>query len=401
MGFLKRHYEKILLAILLTVFIGLLAFQLVLWQQNELIQVEKMKGFKEPAPNYVAVKFEDPKSPFRVLESMPEKPVWNKSRSRDGNRRLFTDLMIPYPMALCPYCSRVIPATCFPSGDGADKCPFPDCGKILHAPYISSQVKDQDSDRDGIPDKEEVRLGLNPQDGSDAAFDNDDDGFSNFEEFLCKTDLKNPQNRPPYHEKLFVRSIVQAKLPFRLKNVSYTGSREKSNAQIQMELERIRRKGSPRTQDKFLKLNGMFQSLAGPFKVVDVIPKFTKKGNGLEVNESRIVVQKMSTGEKIVLEIGKVTYEPRVKAVLGINLVNDARDIEVFENSKFKIGKMKTGEDVYSVVNIDQQKKTVTVKFERDGKEYVIGTRSMLEKKIDEFRKANLPRRQRKTTNQR
>ena len=57
MDFLKRHYEKILLAVLLSVFIGLLAFQLVLWQQNEQIQVEKMKEFKDPPPNYTSIKF--------------------------------------------------------------------------------------------------------------------------------------------------------------------------------------------------------------------------------------------------------------------------------------------------------------------------------------------------------
>ena len=67
MGFLKRHYEKILLGLLLTVFIGLLAFQLVLWQRSQEIQVEKMKGFKDPDPNYTRIDFKSDKSPFRVL----------------------------------------------------------------------------------------------------------------------------------------------------------------------------------------------------------------------------------------------------------------------------------------------------------------------------------------------
>ena len=48
MGFLSKHYEKILLAVLLTVFIGLLAVQVLLWRQNEQIQVEKLKGFQDP-----------------------------------------------------------------------------------------------------------------------------------------------------------------------------------------------------------------------------------------------------------------------------------------------------------------------------------------------------------------
>ena len=71
MGFLSKHYEKILLAVLLTVFIGLLAVQVLLWRQNEQIQVEKLKGFQDPPPNYQPVKFGDEKSPFLVLEILP------------------------------------------------------------------------------------------------------------------------------------------------------------------------------------------------------------------------------------------------------------------------------------------------------------------------------------------
>lgn len=392
MGFLKRHYEKILLAVLLSVFIGLLAFQLVLWQQNEQIRVENMKAFKEPPPNYTPVKFDDVSSPFRALETLPEKPSWNHAHSREGNLNLYTDFLIPYPMALCPYCRRVIPAKCFPAGDGADKCPFPDCGKILHAPYNSTQAKELDSDEDGIPDKEEIQLGLNPKDGTDAAADYDDDGFSNYEEVVSKTDLKNPLKRPPYHEKMYVDSIIRAKLPFRLKNVSFNGERDKANARIQMEINR--RVGSSRTQDKFLKLNGLFQTLVGPFKLVDVIPKYTKDSNGMEKNESSVVVQNVNTGEKIDLEIGKVTYEPRVKAVLKVDLANDPVERNVFEKTRFTVGKLKTGEDTYTVEQIDRKNGTVTVRFEGDGKTYVIGPQSMLWKKIDAIRKAHRPRRQ-------
>jgi len=400
MDFLKRHYEKILLVVLLSVFIGLLAFQLVLWQQNEQIKVDELKKFEEPGANYVYIKFDDPASGFRVLETLPEKPAWNRARSREGSLNLYTDFMIPYPMALCPYCLRIIPARCFPAGDGEDQCLFPDCKKILHSPYNSTQSKEQDSDADGIPDKDELQLGLNPKDGTDAAADSDDDGFSNYEEYISKTDLKNPLKRPRYHEKLFVRSIIRGKLPFRLKNVSFNSGRDKMHAQIQVEWEdRSKRRSSGRTL--FLKLNDEFPKQRqgkgkGVFKVVDVIPKFTKKANGLEENESMIVVQRISTGEKINVEIGKITYEPRIKAVLSINLVNSAKDIEVFENSKFTIGKLKTGEDKYTVVQIDQKANTVTVKFEGDGKNYVIGSKSMLQKKIDAIQKVHRPRRQKK-----
>ena len=409
MGFLKKHYEKILLAVLLTVFICLLAFQLVLWRQNELIQVEKMKGFREPPPNYQQQKFEDAASPFRALETLPEKPLWRVAMSRDGNQRLFTDLMVPYTMALCPYCNRVIPANSFPAGEGVGECPFPDCKKNLRAPYNLTQEKDLDTDGDGIPDKEEIRMGLNPKDGSDAAVDSDDDGFSNYEEFVSKTDMRNAKSRPPYHEKLFVRSIIRAKLPFRLKNVSFTDKRVKENAQIQLEIERPRRQ--VRFQTIFVRLNEGFPKAAGlnqrnappPYKVIDVIPKFTKE-NGFEVNASQVVVQKRSNGEKIVLDIGKDVFEPKIKAVLALNLVNDLKEYEVYVGSKFQNGiEMKTGVDRYEVVDIDQQKNTVTVKYTGDNpnyrdKTFVIEKHSILQRKIDAARKNARPRRPKKAT---
>jgi pectate lyase len=45
-----------------------------------------------------------------------------------------------------------------------------------------------DSDHDGMPDEWEKKYGLNPNDASDTALDNDGDGYTNLEEFLNGTD---------------------------------------------------------------------------------------------------------------------------------------------------------------------------------------------------------------------
>jgi hypothetical protein len=52
--------------------------------------------------------------------------------------------------------------------------------------YKGSPYKD--SDGDGMPDEWEIKYGLNPNDPSDAAKDNDNDGYTNLEEFLNGTD---------------------------------------------------------------------------------------------------------------------------------------------------------------------------------------------------------------------
>ncbi len=60
------------------------------------------------------------------------------------------------------------------------------------APMSYTVVVPLDYDSDGIPDDWEVAHNLNPQDASDAARDDDGDGFTNLEEYIAGTDPVNP-----------------------------------------------------------------------------------------------------------------------------------------------------------------------------------------------------------------
>lgn len=386
-AFLKKHYEKILLACLLVVFILLLLFQLILLGASEKIQVDKLKNFREPPPNYTQVKFDVPESPYRVLERLPEKPHWNEARPRGINEVHFTDFMIPYPMALCPYCLRIIPADSYPAPNTLDsgKCPFRDCGKTLRAPYRSAVAQNLDSDNDGIPDKDETAMGLNPQDPSDADVDSDDDGFSNFEEYLAKTKHKDPKSRPPYYEKIEVRSVTQARLPFLLKNVSFKNDKRKETAEIQFEVDLPSTRNRRNKKNMFLKIGEPLKTLAGQFLIEDIV------SSGDDV---KVVLKKVDNNERITVEQGKPVLEPRIKAVLAYNLIKDIQEKEVYEGSKFTIGSLKTNVDSYEVVGIDSGKNTITLKDTRDGKTYVIGQKSMIQQKIEAVRKPAPPRRQ-------
>lgn len=52
-----------------------------------------------------------------------------------------------------------------------------------------------DTDRDGMPDEWEVRIGLNPRDEADAAGDRDGDGYTNIEEYLNSLVVSRPNNK--------------------------------------------------------------------------------------------------------------------------------------------------------------------------------------------------------------
>ena len=55
-------------------------------------------------------------------------------------------------------------------------------------PTLLAAEAPQDSDNDGMPDEWELKFKLNAQDVSDAAQDNDKDGYTNVEEYLNGTD---------------------------------------------------------------------------------------------------------------------------------------------------------------------------------------------------------------------
>jgi hypothetical protein len=59
-------------------------------------------------------------------------------------------------------------------------------------PMMESGTPPVDSDHDGMPDKWELAVGLNPSDANDARSDRDGDGYTNIEEYINWLPLGKP-----------------------------------------------------------------------------------------------------------------------------------------------------------------------------------------------------------------
>lgn len=76
---------------------------------------------------------------------------------------------------------------------------------------------DLDSDEDGMPDAYERKYGFNPFDPTDKDRDKDGDGFTNYEEYVAKSDPLIPDSHPPLIDFLVIKDVKSIQFPYELK----------------------------------------------------------------------------------------------------------------------------------------------------------------------------------------
>ena len=193
---IRDHYEKIILLVALVALLGSCAL-LVQW-----IQVDKDAA----KPGLARLDWKG--APIALTDTVPFDPQLAAARHAATNqlaqnpRAFVSELRVA-----CVKCGRPIPYD-------AATCPFSPC--LAPQPAIVD-IEALDTDGDGIPDKRELALGLDPQNSGDAAGDLDGDGFTNAEEVNAKTDPKNPDAYPDPIVKLRVAAIRP--VPFYLRFV--------------------------------------------------------------------------------------------------------------------------------------------------------------------------------------
>lgn len=248
-----------------------------------------------------------------------------------------------------PACGKPIPYA-------ATKCPF--CGKAQPPPREMNEGLD--TDKDGIPDRVENSLGLNPQDPSDAKGDLDGDGFSNLEEYLAGTDPKDPKSHPALVNLLRVKELRGKKLP-----LIFSGINTMPNGQKQLVFNLI----GAQSRTFWVKEGERIGETDFVAQKVEVKSEERENPNtpGIKkrVDVSTVLIKRMSDKKEIVLRINEGAKITDVEAVIVLPMDNS--EYTVLENGTFKVR-----EETYRVVSIDNTATSVTIENTANGQQKVV-----------------------------
>lgn len=354
MEFIKRHYEKLMLAGLLVLFIGSMIYLVQIMRETGSISQEALK-IPTRAPDFKRC---DEKAPeFDVGKQLFGIAPWTASAARPGSRypKLYSDLVVTFGAARCGHCERIIPLFFF--GDPKNPCPW--CRKALEPPpkqvvFRTGVVTAEDPDGCGIPHRIKEQYGLSTSDPANVLDDLDNDGFSNLYEYKQQTRLDQPKSHPPMWHRLVVVKIERIKLPLQLKAIMVQNPKDKAQWDIQINM-------LDKQRTEFTMLNERLKIDEVPYRIKDItLDKSEKDSGGNPIDKSYIDLES-DKGVKIRMQIGKDVFTPDAKAVLKD--LGSGQEYTLGVGQEFRIGTRKTGISRFVIKSVDQQKKEVILQF--------------------------------------
>jgi len=221
------------------------------------------------------------------------------------------------------------------------KCPW--C-KTDTKPEVIIEQGTGDQDGDGIPDQDELKLGLNPEDPKDAGLDKDEDGFMNLDEFKMDFDISDAKSHPSIINrcKLHPRIRVATYYPIILSYLTIGDEKDKKTWDIYADIIVKRRKRSifKRVNDKIPELG---------YTITDV---------GKEKGKDFIVLEKEGE-EPVKIFASKKQTVKNIVYVIENDLTKERSMIEL--GKEFKLKDKAGNEEKYKAESFDIKTKTLTV----------------------------------------
>lgn len=375
-----------ILAIFLIAFVFLLLYLIDLSKSTKTITRSALK-IPNIEPNYSPNDFSHKK--YQTSYVFTKDCTWKKSAARGDKDKIYTDLLVPFECARCPFGNKVIPRYYFLGAvDHPRNCPL--CGKSLPRPIAKRVIRIKgptlDRDNDGIPNVTEIQLGLDPDNPDDALYDMDDDGFPNVYEFKKGKNIKKSSSHPPFYERLCLLEFRETLLPYQLKLVNTNNSKDPKDYVIQ-----INETVDGRIKTKFEYLDSRMTLDKTSYTITKIDAKHEEKRRGgtiVKVDNSKIYLKSSDGKYTITMQVGKDVYSPKPKAVIedlatGEKYHVGAGDtITMYTKTKATISK-RTGRPLkrktvkYKVFKVDRQKKQVIIQ-DKKYKKYTITAKALM-----------------------
>ena len=319
MDILKKHYEKFILGFLLLSFVLALIYLLQIMSSS----YNPTSGNSKAAKNTLVVDRKNkPYKPQSAKENFSVSGEIVNWQEREGEGLIGygrPGLAVPMKSLRCSQCKKIMPWAQLRKNDL--RCLFEACSQDLRDPGdpvdYEKQLANFDNDGDGMPDRYEIRLGLNPNSADDADLDKDGDKFSNWFEYFCNTNPDDANSSPGLDKMIFLSKIESVKLPIRLINISTVNPDNKSTYKIYLTIQK---------RDTTLKVGSTFKLLGKPYKIVDAVKrKTTEQVTSTYLNEDDSTIWLQPQDSKNAAD--RIEVRSRKEVVDPKNRKADIRDI--------------------------------------------------------------------------
>lgn len=300
MAFLARHYEKLVLGVLLLAVLG--------WSYWRLDSINKSGQDMQEMRQRMGTGPEDSKpmlaltaDNFLGLKAFVAADIAWQPKGDSSQGTLFDAAQ--YITCANPACAHILPFA-------VNVCPY--C-KVEQGPEKTKgpDLEEMDSDGDGMPDAYENKYKfLDRNNPGDANLDEDNDGFTNVEEFQSTTNPADPASHPPFAAKLRFVKAARSPLPVTVEKITRNGDDVKA-WQIQFSVLENGRRVS-----RFARVG----ETVGDFTVVELQPKTVERidptvKTTYQEDVSEVVLRR-GQEETVVLTRAQQKYEKGVKAEL-------------------------------------------------------------------------------------